>query len=197
MLFCVGVALWISEVHLTGNYLGKFIPDRVGAKSSYQSFILSQTFIQIVSENVFDNSVPVFSTLTSGQGYTVGNEIIMKVWNSISGEIIEADFTFETEYEAYSEKVYPAEDGKYSIANVIKGSNISINDILIYPNPATDVINISSANEIQNVSIFNYVGQTIYNGSDIKINTSNFEAGLYLIRIETKEGLETQKITIN
>ncbi len=151
----------------------------------------------IVSENALDNSVPVFSTLNSGQGYLEGNEISMEVWNSISGEIIEADFTFETKYEAYSENIYPAEDGKYSIANVIKGSSVSINEILIYPNPATNVINISSVNEIKNISVFNYVGQTIYNGTDKKIYTSNFEAGIYLIKIETKEGTETQKITIN
>jgi len=151
----------------------------------------------VVSENVLENSVPVFSTLTSGEGYKEGNEISMKVWDSNSTKTVEADFTFETEYEAYSEKVFPTEDGKYSIANVIKASSVSINEILIYPNPATDLINISSANEIQNISIFNYVGQTIYNGTDKKINTSNFEAGIYLIKIETKEGIETQKITIN
>ena len=150
----------------------------------------------IVSENALDNSIPVFSTLNSGQGFLEGNEISMKVWDSTSGKIIEPDFTFEAKYEAYSEKVYPAEDGIYSVAKIIKSSSVSINEILIYPNPANNIINISSANEIQNVSIFNYVGQTIYNGTDIKINTSNLEAGIYLIKIETKEGIETQKITI-
>ena len=60
----------------------------------------------------------------------------------------------------------------------------------------SDRIKCFTIDEIQNISIFNYVGQTIYNGIDIKINTSNFEAGIYLIKIETKEGIETQKITI-
>jgi len=150
----------------------------------------------IVSENALDNSVPVFSTLTSGKGYNEGNEISMKVWNSNSTKIIEADFTFETEYEAYTEKVFPTEDGKYSIANVIKASSVSINEILIYPNPATDLINISSANEIKNVSIFNYVGQKVFSGNSNQINSSNLEAGIYLIRIETINGIETNKITI-
>jgi hypothetical protein len=151
----------------------------------------------IVSENTLDNSVPVFSTINSGQGYLEGNEISIKVRNSTSGEIIEADFTFENKYNSYIENIYPTEDGKYSIANVIKGSSVSINEILIYPNPATDVINISSVNEIQNVSIFNYVGQKVFNGTGNKINSGNFEAGIYLIRIETNNGTETQKITIN
>jgi len=150
----------------------------------------------VVSENVLENPVPIFSTLASGEGYKEGNEISMKVWDSNSTKIIESDFTFETEYEAYSEKVFPTEDGKYSIANVIKGSSVSINEILIYPNPATDLINISSANEIQNVSIFNYVGQKIFSGNTNQINSSNLEAGIYLIKIKTKEGIETQKITI-
>jgi len=152
---------------------------------------------KIISENALENSIPVFSTLTSGEGYKEGNEISMKVWNSNSTKIIEADFTFETEYEAYTEIVFPTEDGKYSIANLIKGSSVSINEILIYPNPATEVINISSANEIQNVSIFNYVGQKVFSGNGNQINSSNLEAGIYLIRIETINGTETQKITIN
>ncbi|MBI9038192.1 MAG: T9SS type A sorting domain-containing protein, partial [Bacteroidales bacterium] len=29
-----------------------------------------------------------------------------------------------------------------------------------------------------------------------QINSSNFETGIYLIRIETNNGIETQKITI-
>ncbi|MBI9039536.1 MAG: T9SS type A sorting domain-containing protein [Bacteroidales bacterium] len=152
---------------------------------------------KIISENALDNSIPIFNTLNSGQGYKEGNEISMKVWNSATGEIIEAEFTFETEYEAYTKNIFPTEDGKYSIANVTKSTSISINEILIYPNPANDIINISSTDEIKNVSIFNYVGQKIFNGNSNQINSSNFETGIYLIRIETNNGIETQKITIN
>ena len=151
--------------------------------------------MKINSMNVLDNDLPVFKTINSGQGFTPGEPITLKVWSK--NEVVNVDFTLETVFDSYLSDVYPDEDGKYSIAKIFKGSLVSANEILIYPNPATDVINISSANEIQNVSIFNNVGQTIYNGPDIKINTSNFESGIYLIRIETKEGIETQKITIN
>jgi hypothetical protein len=150
----------------------------------------------IVSENVLENSVPVFSTINSGKGYLEGNEISLKVWNSISGEIFETDFTFETKYEAYSENIFPAEDGEYSIVNVVKGSSVSINEILIYPNPAKDIINISSVDEIERVSIFNNVGQKVFTGRSNQINSGNFEVGIYLIRIETNDGIITEKVAI-
>ena len=58
------------------------------------------------------------------------------------------------------------------------------------------MINISSPNQINNVSIFNNVGQLVYEGNSTKVNTSNFDAGVYIIKVETTKGLETQKVAI-
>ena len=154
----------------------------------------------IVSENVLDNSVPVFSTLNSGQGYLEGNEISIKVWNSTSGEIIKPDFTFETKYKTYSENVYPSEDGKYSIAKIIKSSSVSINEILIYPNPTNDIINISSVNQINEINLLNFLGQSIKNfivsSKHCKFDISDFKNGVYFLKIETPEGIIIKKIIL-
>jgi len=58
------------------------------------------------------------------------------------------------------------------------------------------MINISSPNQINSVVIYNYVGQSVYEGNSTQINTSNFDAGVYIIRIETYKGIETQKVAI-
>ena len=70
------------------------------------------------------------------------------------------------------------------------------NSIVIYPNPAENLINISSPNPINNITIFNYVGQTIYHGNSTRINTSNFKTGVYIIRVETSKGIEIQMFTV-
>ena len=82
-----------------------------------------------------------------------------------------------------------------SIVNITK-SRVKEGSITIYPNPAEDVINISSSNQINNVTVFNFIGQPVYQGNSNIINTTNFKTGVYIIRIETTEGLTTEKITI-
>ena len=158
--------------------------------------------IKISSENELLNALPVFSTLTDGQGYVYGNPINLKIYNLNSNEIYDADFTMEAMYNSYIKNVYPSEDGKYSIVNITKGSiNDAFKTLSIYPNPATEKINIQSQTDISRVMIINCVGQIIYdeisNCRLMTINTESFKQGLYIIRVETSEGISTEKVTIN
>jgi hypothetical protein len=153
--------------------------------------------MKVISENVFDNSLAIFNTLTNGQGYQEGNLITLKVLSS--GNIVSTDFTMEAMYDSYVSDVYPDNDGEFSVVNITKGVTLT-GELLVYPNPATDEINISSPSDISNVTIINYVGQSVYsskvNSSNVQINTNNFEAGIYIIRIQTCKGIKTKKIII-
>jgi len=155
--------------------------------------------MKVISENVFDNSLAIFSVLTNGQGYVDGSPITLKVWSS--GNIVSADFTMESMYDSYVSDVYPDEDGKYSIVNITKGSLSEAKEIIsIYPNPATNNITIQSSNEISSIMITNFVGQVVYNelqnNSIININTESFETGIYLIRIESDNSVINEKLII-
>ncbi|MBI9036766.1 MAG: T9SS type A sorting domain-containing protein [Bacteroidales bacterium] len=150
---------------------------------------------KISSTYHLNNELAVFSTLHDGQGYVEGNPIILKIWNNASNDIEVVKFTMNHIFGAYAENVYPSEDGEFSIVNVTK-STIKENSITIFPNPAEDVINISSTNKIKNVAIYNFVGQKLYSGNDVKIYTDNFKSGIYIIKVETNEGTITEKITI-
>ncbi len=155
--------------------------------------------VRINSQNAFENELPVFSTLINGQGYKEGNPIILKLWSE--NKLVPADFTMESMYDSYVSDVYPEGDGKYSIVNIIKASLPEAEEIIsIYPNPATENISIISTNEIFEVSILNGFGQSVYESqiydTNIQINTSNLESGIYIIRIKTINGLKTQKFII-
>ena len=156
--------------------------------------------LTITSENIFENSLAIFSTLTNGNGYSQGNPITLKVWNKATNNVVNTKFFMEAIYDAYVADIYPGEDGKYSIVNITKGSIISGEKILVFPNPATENITIVSPSEISKVSIFNYLGQSVYesyiNDFNIQINTRSFKSGVYIIRIETTNGLETYKVAI-
>jgi Leucine-rich repeat (LRR) protein len=153
---------------------------------------------KINSQNAFENELPVFSTLINGQGYEVGNLIILKVWSG--NTVVSTDFAMESIYNSYVSKVYPGNDGEFSIVKVNKSTSVTNSELEIYPNPATNLINIISQIEIINIKVYNHVGQSVYeagvNNLNVQINTNNFESGVYIVKIETCKGIETQKFII-
>lgn len=75
---------------------------------------------------------------------------------------------------------------------------INIDKTGIYPNPADDVINVTAAEAIDNVTLFNIAGATVgsYNGdgsSSMQINVDNLPAGNYFVRISTGNDSSTLK----
>ncbi|MCU7616727.1 choice-of-anchor J domain-containing protein [Chryseobacterium sp. PBS4-4] len=66
--------------------------------------------------------------------------------------------------------------------------------ISIYPNPATDFVTIKSDSKINNVELFDASGRkvSVYL-NDNKIDVRSLTPGSYLINIETKDGISTEK----
>ncbi len=91
---------------------------------------------------------------------------------------------------------------------VIKGTAISgVEEVLlnsglaIYPNPAITSINVNSNETINEILIYNFAGQCVYNSNvnsdNISIDVEGFDAGLYFVKtIYTKNTIRSQKITI-
>ena len=72
--------------------------------------------------------------------------------------------------------------------------------IAVFPNPATDKINIK-AEGLQNVAVYDMTGQKIASyqatSDDFSMNVNNFKSGLYLFAIQLKNGnLVTQSVVI-
>lgn len=77
---------------------------------------------------------------------------------------------------------------------------LGINDIAVFPNPANDVINISASINIQSITVFNSIGQVVYmeniESNLHKINTSDYNSGMYFLQMETEKGLVSKRIVI-
>lgn len=71
--------------------------------------------------------------------------------------------------------------------------------VSLYPNPTYGVIKIEAEN-IQNVSIYNVFGKLVFeknvNGNSLNYDFGDNESGIYFIRIETQQGVETKKVTV-
>ena len=101
-------------------------------------------------------------------------------------------------------------DGTFSI--IIAGDNsdlksIAVNqendniELKIYPNPATDIININADRNIDNITILNSIGQVVLNNhanaSQVQLYVDGYKSGIYFIRIETGTTTTTRKVMIN
>ena len=79
--------------------------------------------------------------------------------------------------------------------------NESLVTLNMYPNPASDVLNISSQSTINTVEIFNVLGQKVITmqveDTSAEINVSNLNAGIYLIKYEINNSTSTKKFVKN
>jgi len=158
--------------------------------------------VKINSENAFENELPVFSTLTNGQGYESGNPITLKVWSE--NKFLSADFTLEAIYDSYVSDVYPEGDGKYSVVNITKGEIENIDEtISVYPNPTNGIFNISLEGIKSDISIkvFDLRGKEYSNfelsgSTSTQLDLTDLAAGVYFINFSSKDFKEVKKIVI-
>ncbi|MBO4232109.1 MAG: T9SS type A sorting domain-containing protein, partial [Bacteroidales bacterium] len=63
----------------------------------------------------------------------------------------------------------------------------------LYPNPATEILNIQ-ANDVKNIEIVNILGQTVITTNVQTINVANLTNGVYFVRVNFNSGtVSTQK----
>lgn len=86
-------------------------------------------------------------------------------------------------------------------------SNKVISGMKMYPNPATDNVNVSfsseeSANAV--LSVMNLMGQTVYTENVsihegynlVNLSVNQFTSGVYMVNITTSKGISTQKLIV-
>ena len=71
----------------------------------------------------------------------------------------------------------------------------------LYPNPAQDNVTVTSSVPMNKLTVTNYVGQVVYTGemfdaTSVELNTSSYQAGVYLVKIDTDNGIVTKQVVI-
>jgi hypothetical protein len=111
--------------------------------------------------------------------------------------------------------VYAAADGnddpKFYIDNFCFGPTdimIGIEDPVaatsietaIFPNPAREQVTIEANGIIDEVLIYNNMGQLVYSGEvnddQIMVNTSTFITGMYIVQVKSGDNVEVRKLII-
>lgn len=68
----------------------------------------------------------------------------------------------------------------------------------VYPNPASDMLNIVTPNTINSIELYSVLGKKVFatTSNTNQIDVRNFQTGIYLLTIQTNQGQVTKKIVI-
>lgn len=70
----------------------------------------------------------------------------------------------------------------------------------VFPNPASDILNVTSQFKVKDIEIYNIIGMKIkeiaINNYEANIDISNFSSGNYIVKLITTRGIATKKLII-
>ena len=73
-------------------------------------------------------------------------------------------------------------------------------DILVYPNPATTFTRVGCKDKIQEVWVMNSSGQIVdhlsVDDNAVKINTSGYKSGIYVVKVQTEKGTSSGRLIV-
>ncbi|MBQ9312764.1 MAG: T9SS type A sorting domain-containing protein [Bacteroidales bacterium] len=144
------------------------------------------------------------------EGYNNGNYTNhpSKQTNQYNGASMGTNLTASTDYVFFAVP-YNVNDEKGTSKEVrftTTGTGVGLADgveninVTVYPNPATDYVSVSSLNLINEVTLFNSLGQSVYtntvkaNGYNIPV--SNLQKGVYFIQVKTQNGVASKRVVV-
>lgn len=77
-------------------------------------------------------------------------------------------------------------------------AEVSENNVSLYPNPTDGIVNIESTGTMT-ISVMNMLGQKVFETTatdNANIDLSGFGSGIYMVRIETENGIKTEKVNV-
>ena len=91
--------------------------------------------------------------------------------------------------------IFPIVEGEVGL------SDVELNSLsYVYPNPAKSEVMLASSFKINKCEIVNVLGQLVFtsdvNANSIKVNTSDFAAGNYIVKMYTESGVATKKLVV-
>jgi len=79
-----------------------------------------------------------------------------------------------------------------TFSDVLAANAFSLQDLAVYPNPATDVVTIANKELLSNVTVINLLGQEVLsqklNDTNASVNVSGLSIGTYVFKVTAADG---------
>lgn len=164
-----------------------------------------RVFIDWNKDGEFDMATefyPLSLEASTGEDDVVATEDILIPADAVEGEVrmrITKDqwnIYEEGEFDACTNAYYgQVEDYTLNIQESLNVGHFTKNNLKIYPNPTSDILNIQTDLAIESISVYNQLGQLVKNQKQQSIDLTNVPNGLYILQIKLEDGqTATQKI---
>ena len=94
-------------------------------------------------------------------------------------------------------------DNLYLHKNTVLGnSNFEVSTFKMYPNPATNILNIEAQSSIENISVYNLLGQEVLKVTPKSTNTqsvdvSSLQSGVYVVKLNSNGSVTSKRFIKN
>jgi hypothetical protein len=203
----------ISGTPTEKNKLSEFVvkaTNAFGNNPKSLSIYIDPAVINITTENLPNGAIgvtynqtltatgatPITWSIESGElplGLTLNAET-----GNISGTPTEKNIKYDFEVKAvnkYTDKTKPLSIYIDSVNSIV---TLEKSPILVYPNPAFDILLVVNKNQDDmNISVFDFLGREVINNKvsgTAEIDVSKLPAGVYNIRIQYANTVETRKV---
>ncbi|SEQ97109.1 Por secretion system C-terminal sorting domain-containing protein [Hyunsoonleella jejuensis] len=183
--------------------------ERITATYDVGNNRIIETLSEEYNGSIWENSDITFFTYDSNGLET---QLLTQVWNGSSWVNEDRDSsTYDSNgnktvytFESWNSpnpgwNFYYKEEKTFSVAAPFSLSTDYFNktNFKVYPNPAKDVINISSKFSIENIQLFNVLGHKVLEVSKThQLNIENLKSGVYLLKVFNDNNTATRRIVI-
>jgi Flp pilus assembly pilin Flp len=86
----------------------------------------------------------------------------------------------------------------YDVNGVLSLTEFNSTLFAMYPNPTKNqfTIQLDNSNVLENINIYNNLGQLVLTSKELMVNTSTLSVGLYVVELETNKGKASKKLII-
>lgn len=154
------------------------------------------------------NPIPAIPTGEATQDFIFGDNLSHFVVEATAGSTLKWYILVEGEWQSIPNGSILVDSNTYGVSQTINGceseifsidanmvlstDTFEIKNLLVYPNPSSDIVNLEANETISQVSVFNLLGQEVIrqnvNGTTGKVNISSLPQATYVMQIHTEGG---------
>ena len=174
------------------------------SKFNYTWFLRAYVSTEVNRDNGEFDHYNIYRSTTNGNyqliGETKANTYFDKIDKGTYYYQVKSVYTRgEESCESEAATAYGDNNKNYVVVEVTKIDENGVKGMMVYPNPAKDMLNITAEN-MRRITISNVLGQVVYdreaNSDNEVVNMSQYEAGFYLVRIATENGVAVKRISV-